>query len=85
MRIFLVIKLVAISSFIILPLVGAPHYLTCQPDYLYPVSFLSIFALDAILACWDLVVLMFTPNDMRKAFKRKLEMRKKLKKDEISH
>ena len=35
------------------------------------------------MAIWDLLVLMFTPNNMRLAFKRKLAIRKQLE-DEIN-
>ena len=68
MRIVLAVKLIIIGSFIIFPSVQSPHFLACKPDYLYPLEFLFIFVLDAIMAGWDLVVFMFTPNNMRKAF-----------------
>ena len=76
LRISHIIKLCFLLSFVIAPLFGNPRYLFCEPDREYPIAFLLIFVTDSIMACWDLVVLLFTPTNMRKAFKRKLEQRK---------
>ena len=42
-------------------------------------QFLTIFLLDAILASWDFVILIFTPNNMRQAWKRKMKIIKEEK------